>query len=127
MNAPREPAPPAVIELRDDRAPAATPATAIDPARVLTGTPLASVDNRYSDPGQRFHCGIWASSAGSWRVAYTEHEFCHLLAGRVRLTDAHGRVQEFAPGDAFVVPAGYRGIWESIGEVRKYYALYEPG
>jgi len=97
-----------------------------DPAKLISGSPKATVDNRYSDPSQQFHCGIWASTPGKWRVSYTEHEFCHLLEGRVRLTGEDGRSVEFRAGDAFVVPAGFVGTWETIESARKYYALYEP-
>ena len=58
-------------------------------------------------------------------VSYTETELCVLLEGRVRLTDDRGSA-EFAPGDAFVIAAGFRGTWESIGQVSKIYAILEP-
>ena len=98
-----------------------------DAAKVLAGAPRASVDNRYSDPSQQFHCGIWTSTPGRWRVSYSEHEFCVLLEGRVRLVASDGAVAEFGPGDAFVVPAGYTGSWETLESARKYYAIFERG
>jgi uncharacterized cupin superfamily protein len=113
---------PAVVDFRAAGAAADAP---FDPARVLSGTPRATVDNRYSDPSQQFHCGIWSSTPGKWRVSYTEHEFCHLLEGRVRLTADDGAAIEFRAGQAFVVPSGFVGTWETLEPARKYYALFE--
>jgi uncharacterized cupin superfamily protein len=28
-------------------------------------------------------------------------------------------------GDAFVIPAGFKGVWEVIERTRKHYAIYE--
>ena len=99
---------------------------AIDSARVVTGTPAQSVANAYSDPTGAFHCGLWEGGTGAWRVSYSEHEFCHLLAGRVRLTGDDGSETELSAGDSFVVPAGFEGVWEVLEPARKLYAVYEP-
>jgi hypothetical protein len=98
----------------------------IDADKVVSGKPLTQLDNRYSDPTDHFHCGIWSSTVGKWTIHYTEHEFCHLLAGRVRLTADDGTVRDLSAGDAFVIPAGFRGTWETLENARKYYALYQP-
>jgi uncharacterized protein len=106
--------------VHDERAP-------VDPSKVESGSPITTVANHYSDGGGRFHCGVWSSTPGRWRVTYTEHEFCQLLEGRVRLVDAAGAAREFRAGDAWVVPSGWRGTWETIEAARKYYVIYEPG
>ena len=113
---------PSLVDFRAAGTPTDAP---FDPARVLSGAPRASVDNRYSDPSQQFHCGIWSSTPGKWRVTYTEHEFCQLIEGRVRLTADDGTAVEFRAGQAFVVPAGFAGTWETLEPVRKYYAIFE--
>ena len=114
---------PAIVGFRTGGAPADAP---FDPAKLLSGAPRATVDNRYSDPSQQFHCGTWASTPGRWKVSYSEHEFCVLLQGRVVLTAEDGAVERFGPGDAFVIPAGFRGTWETVEPVRKLYVIYEP-
>jgi uncharacterized protein len=106
--------------------PVAATSSAVEPAKLLAGAPRTTLANHYSDPSARFHCGTWASTPGKWRVDYTEHEFCHLLEGRVRLTAEDGTAVEFGPGDAFVVPAGFKGSWETIETARKLYAIFEP-
>jgi uncharacterized protein len=94
--------------------------------RVLAGKPELTVWNHYTDGTQQFFAGVWAATRGRWVVRYTEHEFCHLLAGRVALTSEEGERIEFARGDSFVVPAGFVGTWEVIEECRKVYAIFEP-
>jgi uncharacterized cupin superfamily protein len=102
------------------------PEHSLPPAeRIVSGNPAQQVWNHYSDPTGQFHAGVWQGEAGAWRVQYDEHEdeLCTLIEGQVRLTDAAGNVQEFAAGDTFVVPGGFRGIWENRTRVRKIYAL----
>ncbi len=98
----------------------------IEAARLLTGSPQQIVANAYSDPGNAFHCGVWEADVGSWRVTYTEHEFCHVLAGRIRLRGNDGSDVTVQTGDSFVIPAGFAGVWEVLEPARKLYAIYEP-
>jgi uncharacterized protein len=112
---------PSLIDFRG-YAPTAAP---LAPEKILSGEPKPTIDHRYSDPSQQFHCGVWASEPGSWRIRYTEHEFCYLLEGRVRLTADSGEVREFSAGDAFVIPAGFEGTWETLTACRKHYAIFE--
>ena len=93
--------------------------------RIISGDPRQLTWNHYSDPTGQFHAGIWQGEVGSWRVQYgpQEEELCTIIEGRVRLTDAQGKAQEFAPGETFVVPGGFTGIWENLTRVRKVYAV----
>lgn len=93
--------------------------------RVLEGSPEQQLCNVYADSTQQFFAGRWSSGRGKWRVQYTEHEFCHMLEGRVRIVAASGRVSEFGPGQSFVVPAGFSGTWEVIEPATKLYAIFE--
>ena len=101
---------------------------AVDPSRLVAGgsVPVQHVRNLYSDTTGRFFSGVWRSTVGAWRVAYTENELCVITEGRVRLSDDHGRSWTFGPGDCFVVPAGFQGLWEVLEAERKFYAIYEP-
>ena len=100
----------------------------LDPARLAPGSPLPEqfVCNAYTDASGRFFAGIWRSSVGAWRVSYTENELCVLTAGRIRITDDSGRQSTYGPGDSFVMPAGFSGLWEVLEPARKFYAIYEP-
>lgn len=103
----------------------AAESTAPAPERLLEGSPQQQIANVYADASQQFFAGRWSSSRGKWRVQYTEHEFCHMLEGRVRIVAASGRVSEFGPGQSFVVPAGFSGTWEVIEPATKLYAIFE--
>src|ERR1700743_1435768 len=78
--------------------------------KILGGYPRVRVSNQYSDAPGEFFCGIWTSTAGKWRVRYTEHEFCVIIEGRIRIESASGEKYELKAGDAFVVPAGFEGV-----------------
>jgi uncharacterized cupin superfamily protein len=95
------------------------------PSRVLAGAPRTTTRNYYADAGEHFYAGIWESTPGRWQVEYSEHELVHLLRGRVILTDSAGHAESFGPGDMFVIPAGYKGTWETVEPVRKLYAIYQ--
>ena len=79
----------------------------------------------YRDPTGAFTAGFWTHEGGVIEVDYTEHEFCLLLAGKVRLTDQDGNVDVYGMGDGFVIPAGFKGTWETLKPVRKWYVVYE--
>ena len=100
----------------------------LDPSRLAPGSPMPEqhARNLYSDGTGRFHTGIWRSSVGAWRVSYTENELCVLTQGRVRLTTDDGRSWTFGPGECFLVPAGFNGLWETLEPARKFYAIHEP-
>jgi uncharacterized cupin superfamily protein len=95
------------------------------PERILAGIPRTRVANQYSDDSEQFHCGLWTSTNGRWRVHYTEHELCVLIEGRVRIESVSGERHEFKAGDAFVVPAGFEGSWEVLEPCKKWYAVFE--
>ncbi len=41
------------------------------------------------------------------------------------LTSEEGKRWQFNAGDAWVIPAGFKGTWESIEPARKRYAIFE--
>jgi uncharacterized cupin superfamily protein len=95
------------------------------PEKVVSGDPIQTVRNYYTDPSGRFSAGIWEGEPGRVRVVYTEEEFCLLLEGEVILTDGLGEQRRFTAGDAFVIPAGFVGTWETVVRARKYYVILE--
>jgi uncharacterized cupin superfamily protein len=46
-------------------------------------------------------------------------EFVYVLSGKLILTEVNGTKQEFHPGQAVVLPAGYNGTWEMQGAYRE--------
>lgn len=95
------------------------------PERVVSGKPQHLTWNLFSSPDGKFFSGIWESGPGAWRINYTEHEFCHILAGVSIITAEDGKAMTVKTGDAFVIPAGFKGTWEVVERTRKHYAIYE--
>jgi len=50
-------------------------------------------------------------------------EYVLVLSGKLILTDADGRVQEFRPGDSLVLPKGFTGTWQMLGNYRELVAI----
>ncbi|UDL93752.1 cupin domain-containing protein [Lichenihabitans sp. PAMC28606] len=80
----------------------------------------------YADPTGHFQAGFWSSEPSRSEVTYAIDEICFVLEGTVRLTDAGGHAEIFRSGDSFVVPAGFKGTWENLEPVRKFYAIHKP-
>ena len=97
-----------------------------EPDRILEGQPVHRALNAFTDPSGHFFCGRWSSTPGKWRVRYTESELCVITAGRITIESVTGERQQFAPGDAFVVPAGFEGTWTVHEDCTKFYAIFEP-
>ena len=95
------------------------------PEKVVAGNPRQQIWNAFSAPDGHFHVGRWSSTAGIWRINYTERELCHLLSGMVRLTDQSGRQWTYKAGDTFMIDKGFSGTWEVIEDCAKIYAIYE--
>lgn len=96
------------------------------PSRIVAGAPQTKLWNEYTGGAGKFFSGVWSSTEGHWLLDYTEEEVCTILEGRVRLTGEDGVPHEFGPGDSFVIPAGFKGSWETLEPVRKIYVIYEP-
>ena len=96
-----------------------------DASRIVAGDPAQTVTILFQSADGRFASGIWESEPGQWRVAFTESEFCHLLAGVIIVRGDDGSERTFRAGDAFVSPAGFTGTWQVTERAKKYFAYYE--
>jgi uncharacterized protein len=68
--------------------------------------------------------GVWESEAFCKKKSHPDSmEFCYILEGRVDISDTQGNVASFGAGDAFIVEAGFDGMWESLTRVRKYFVI----
>lgn len=95
----------------------------IEAKKVLAGAPVTGTRNDFTNAKGKFHCGVWTSTKGKWTVKYGEDEFIVLLAGKVKLTPDGGKAKTYKAGDAFVIPKGFVGTWETLEPIRKYYAI----
>lgn len=93
--------------------------------RIIAGDPEQAAHNLFQSADGRFNSGIWECEPGTWRVVFSESEFCHLIAGKIVVTGDDGATRTFQAGDAFVTPAGFTGTWQVVEKARKYYAVYE--
>ncbi len=98
---------------------------AYDPA--ATGEPGKRMTTKlwYSDPDGAFRSGFWSSEPGKSDINYVKDELCTLLEGTVRLTAADGTVATYTAGDTFLIPKGFKGTWETLVAVRKFFATYQ--
>lgn len=96
-----------------------------DPQRLVAGNPLRHTWSGFEAGNGQLAAGIWACEPGAWRIAFAadKHEFFAIISGRVRLTDEHGHAETFGPGEAAVIPAGFRGEFRVLEAVRKYYVI----
>ena len=100
-------------------------ATLIAPDKLLAGDPRQGAFNLFSDPGQEFHVGLWEREPATWKVRYSEHEFCTILVGRILMRDEAGGEITVGPGDSFVISAGFAGTWQVLEKARKIYVIFE--
>lgn len=95
------------------------------PDRLVTGVPERKTWNHYRSADGLVDSGVWECQPGAWKVFYPEdqEELCVLQAGHMRLHDSQGGYKEFKAGDAFVIPGGFIGVWETLVTVRKFYLI----
>ncbi|MGE0844718.1 MAG: cupin domain-containing protein [Flavobacteriaceae bacterium] len=91
--------------------------------KIVSGSPRFSTWNATEDDGGTVFCGVWEATPGTWRIAYDEWEFCHIISGVSVLTDADGNSRRVAAGDAFVIRPGFSGTWEVVETTRKHYVI----
>jgi uncharacterized cupin superfamily protein len=85
-----------------------------------------AVTKAYVDPSGTLVAGVWRSKPDRLDVAYKRDEFCQIIEGEVHLTNAAGHTAVYRAGDAFVVPAGFTGVWSMPVAVTKFYVLHGP-
>jgi len=95
--------------------------------RVLGGSPAQNLFNQFQDPSKQMLSGTWDCTEGKWQADYSaKSEFCHILSGKVILTDEEGTATTFVAGDSFVIPMGFAGTWEVVEPVNKLYVIVTP-
>ena len=92
------------------------------PKTVLSGDPQMS-DAELADT-DKLNAGVWSSQVGSWRIdGWSVNEVMVIQSGRALLTEDDGHVTELGPGDAFFAPKGWKGTWETLEPVQKFYVI----
>lgn len=80
----------------------------------------------YRSEDGRFSAAIWESGPGVLETdGYPNDEFCHVLEGKLVITNASGSTEEFGPGDSFVIPKGWVGTWDMKTRFKKRFVAFE--
>lgn len=97
------------------------------PERLVTGNPQRTTWHHYTNDSGEVFMGVWASEVGAWRIemSATEDEYFYVIGGCGRLIDESGAAREFKVGDAVVIPAGFKGVFEVKETLTKHYVITE--
>ncbi|MDR6636979.1 cupin domain-containing protein [Paenarthrobacter nitroguajacolicus] len=75
----------------------------------------------------RSQVAAWEGQPGWVRIDnWPYHEVCVIQEGRVAVEDTAGLRREFGSGEAFVIPAGFSGIWHTLEPARKIFVGIVP-
>ena len=102
------------------------PAIRFDPETKGDAASPSTTREWYRDPTGHFRTGFWSAEPGRMQIDATKDELCVILDGVVCLTDASGHAETYRRGDTFLIPNGFKGVWETIEPVRKFYAVHRP-
>lgn len=98
-----------------------------DPKKLISGKRLTKTWNHWEGEDGRLFCGIWESTPGKVSIVCEEWEFCHIISGEVVLRQEGSRKSwRFKRGDAFIMPSGFRGTWETVKTLKKHYVILMP-
>ena len=97
-----------------------------DAEKLIKGKYRTKTWNHFTGEDDRLYCGIWESTPGKVKVAYDEWEFCHFIEGKAILTNEEGKSWTIKKGDGFIIPAGFKGTWETVKKVKKHYVILMP-
>jgi uncharacterized protein len=98
-----------------------------DPKKLIKGSYVTNTWNHWLGENGRLYCGIWESTKGKVNVNYDEWEFCHIIKGEAVLTaENEKKGVRVKKGDAFIIPPGFKGTWETVRKVQKHYVILLP-
>lgn len=101
------------------------PCSVVPAEAVIDGKPEEQGAVIMESADGKFVVGIWESTPYAETFdEYPGDEFCHVLTGRVTLTDEHGESKSFGAGETYVVPKGFKGVFRVEETMRKYYTIY---
>lgn len=70
--------------------------------------------------------GWWEGKVGATDFpASTSTEVFLMTEGRIALTDVEGNRKEMQAGEAYLLPPGFAGHWETLEDAKKLYILLE--
>ena len=71
--------------------------------------------------GKELMVEVYEDDAAAYAITkpFPVDEFVLVLDGKLILTDANGKVQEFVAGESLMVPKGFSGTWQMVGNYRE--------
>ena len=98
----------------------------VPPEAVLSGQTKELGELLFSTKNDALTIGVWECTPYSEILSYPGEtsEFCHVLKGKVALTNPDGSTEYFEIGDSYVVPSGFKGKFEVLETLRKIYVIY---
>ena len=99
----------------------------LSPERLLRGQPERRDWPVFERADGKVSTGIWSGTAGAWRIDFPagQFEFFHVLSGIGAIVPDEGERKPFGPGDAVMVPEGFRGVFEVTEKVTKQYMFVQ--
>lgn len=92
-----------------------------DPGKIIAGDPVHTSWNIEDRDG--LYCGIWQSTPGTWRVAYSEWEYVRIREGVSVLTEDGGTPVTLRAGDSYIIRPGFSGTWQVVETTVKDYVI----
>lgn len=96
------------------------------PDRLISGSPKFETWSTYESADGKYFTGLWRATQGSWRIVYTEWEYCEILEGVSVITTDGGSSVTLKAGDRFVFEPGFEGTWEVVETTTKRYVIHLP-
>ena len=96
------------------------------PERLVKGNPKRLTQSLYEHPNM--NCGIWQCEVGAWNIVFADNkqEFFNIIEGVVRIHHAENdSFIEVKAGEAGVIPPSFRGTFEVVEVVKKYFVVVE--
>ena len=90
---------------------------------VTEGVPTMKTWILYTSHDESMISGYWEATPGSYHATYTDYEFVHIIAGKLIITADGESPVELGAGEAFVVEPGFKGTWQIIEPIRKYFDI----
>ena len=89
------------------------------PENLLEGSHRPRGDFLYS--GKELIVEVFEDDPGTHAIVdpFPVDEFVTVLSGKLILTNADGHVQAFVAGDSLMVPKGFTGTWQMLGNYRE--------
>jgi uncharacterized cupin superfamily protein len=94
------------------------------PHQIKHGECKTKTWNYFQHPSGNLDIGIWSCEAGEFHVpAQPNNELCTILEGGAKVVDGNGNVNEFKPGDTFIMRYGMESTWTIDDYVKKIFVV----